>query len=240
MSSQPTETTAKRKEPELSSDNMAAVTNESLVAAASLAAEAAAPLVAAAETSNKRPKVDVTKPAVCVAQPVVNKPTCVVEGCTTATQYVHNGFCWRHGANACKTEGCTNIAMKGGVCVKHGANQPKCRTPGCNKNAKKGGLCIAHGAKPKRASCSVEGCIKYAVEGGICIKHGANSRVKAKVEQKISKKQQNAKGAKKKKEEEEEVEAAKDKAALEVAVQAAIAQEVVAQDPPIDPVLELV
>ena len=125
------------------------------------------------------------------------------------------------------------------MCVKHGATQPKCRTPGCNKNAKKGGLCISHGAKPKRARCNVDGCMKYAVEGGVCTKHGNSSKQKVPTKKQQSQQKQNAaKGTKKKKGEGGET--AKDEAALEVAVQAAIAQEVVAQDPPVDPVLEYV
>ena len=46
----------------------------------------------------------------------------------------------------CSRDGCTNIMVKGGVCVRHGAKK-KCRREGCTaNNSVKGGVCIRHGA----------------------------------------------------------------------------------------------
>jgi hypothetical protein len=57
----------------------------------------------------------------------------------------------RHGAKIkrCSSEGCTNIVVKGGVCVRHGAEQKKkqCSINGCTNQSKRRGVCIRHGAK---------------------------------------------------------------------------------------------
>lgn len=86
--------------------------------------------------------------------------TCTFEGCTNNA--VKGGVCIRHGAKrkTCSREGCTNNAVKGGVCVRHGAKQKTCTFEGCANNAKKGGICIRHGAKRSRKKCSDEGCTK--------------------------------------------------------------------------------
>jgi len=82
----------------------------------------------------------------------------------------------RHGATPkiklCSIEGCTNQAIKGGVCKRHGAKAKRCNIEGCTNHAIKGGVCIRHGAKLKR--CSSEGCTNQAVKGGVCRRHGAN------------------------------------------------------------------
>ena len=84
----------------------------------------------------------------------------------------------KHGAKVeykrCSSDGCTNLAQKGGVCIKHGATvkrKKRCSHDGCTKQAKNGGLCMKHGAKVKR--CSIEECKSYAQNGGLCMKHGA-------------------------------------------------------------------
>jgi hypothetical protein len=44
--------------------------------------------------------------------------------------------CIRHGAKVklCSSDGCTNIAVKGGVCIRHGAEKKKrCSSEGCTK-----------------------------------------------------------------------------------------------------------
>jgi hypothetical protein len=46
----------------------------------------------------------------------------------------------------CSSEGCTNQAQKGGVCVRHGAKVIRCSNEGCTNQAKKGGVCMRHGA----------------------------------------------------------------------------------------------
>jgi hypothetical protein len=64
----------------------------------------------------------------------------------------------------CSTEGCTNKAKTGGVCVTHGAKvtQKKCCFEGCTNQAVKGGVCKTHGAKVERKLCSHEGCANQA------------------------------------------------------------------------------
>jgi hypothetical protein len=72
----------------------------------------------------------------------------------------------RHGATIklCSSEGCTNIAVKGGVCRRHGAKSKRCSNEGCTNIAHAGGVCIRHGAKVKL--CSSEGCTNQARKGG--------------------------------------------------------------------------
>jgi hypothetical protein len=81
----------------------------------------------------------------------------------------------KHGAKVkykrCSAEGCTNIAKKGGVCIRHGAKKKLCCVGGCTNKAFKGGVCIKHGAK--RKLCSVVGCTNIVVRGGLCRRHGA-------------------------------------------------------------------
>jgi len=98
---------------------------------------------------------------------------CSGEGCTSVAR--KGGVCMKHGAvvtiKTCKHEGCTSIAQKGGVCVKHGAKLTPCSHEGCTSNAQKGGVCVKHGAK--LTPCSHEGCNSKAQKGGVCVKHGA-------------------------------------------------------------------
>jgi hypothetical protein len=72
----------------------------------------------------------------------------------------------------CSADECTNQALRGGVCIKHGAKVKLCSAEGCTNHAKKGGVCWTHGAKAER--CSSEGCTKFAQKGGVCWRHGAN------------------------------------------------------------------
>jgi len=71
----------------------------------------------------------------------------------------------------CSTEGCTHQAVKGGVCVRHGAKAKRCSNEGCTNVVVQGGVCIRHGAKVKR--CSNEGCTNQVQNGGVCFRHGA-------------------------------------------------------------------
>jgi hypothetical protein len=102
------------------------------------------------------------------------RKTCSADECTN--QAVKGGVCIKHGAKLkrCSSEGCTNQAVKGGVCIKHGAERKRCSTEGCTNNAKKGGVCMKHGAKVKR--CCNEGCTNQAVKGGLCWRHGAKKK----------------------------------------------------------------
>ena len=49
----------------------------------------------------------------------------------------------------CSASGCTNVAVQGGVCFRHGAKVKLCSREGCTNYAKKGGVCIRHGATMK-------------------------------------------------------------------------------------------
>ena len=88
----------------------------------------------------------------------------------------------KHGANVklkrCSSEGCTNFAAKGGVCIRHGAKVKRCSSAGCTNNALKGGVCIRHGAKVEHKRCSNDGCTNLTVKGGVCIRHGAKVEYK--------------------------------------------------------------
>ena len=99
---------------------------------------------------------------------------CSSDGCTNQAQ--KGGVCIRHGAKVkqCSSDGCTNQAQNGGLCIKHGAKWTKkrCSSDGCTNKAVKGGVCKRHGAKVKR--CSSDGCTNQAKRGGVCWRHGAN------------------------------------------------------------------
>jgi len=66
-----------------------------------------------------------------------------------------------------------NGAIKGGICIAHGAKTKRCSQEGCAKGVIKGGVCTTHGAKKKR--CSQEGCANGARIGGVCRRHSAYS-----------------------------------------------------------------
>eukprot|EP00984_Skeletonema_dohrnii_P022406 scaffold11535_cov67-Skeletonema_dohrnii-CCMP3373.AAC.1 len=68
--------------------------------------------------------------------------------------------------NQCRSEGCENGAIKGGVCWRHGAKAfaKQCSNEGCKNGAIKGGVCWRHGAKKKL--CSSEGRTNGAITGG--------------------------------------------------------------------------
>jgi hypothetical protein len=101
---------------------------------------------------------------------------CSAEGCTNRA--VKGGVCIRHGAKVklCSSDGCTNQAKKGGVCIKHGAmwTKKRCSIEGCKHYAVNRGVCVRHGANIMRKLCSSEGCMNQAKKGGVCIRHGAN------------------------------------------------------------------
>ena len=101
---------------------------------------------------------------------------CATDGCTNVV--VQGGVCVRHGAEVkrCSEEGCPNIVVKGGVCISHGAKKKQCSKEGCTNQALKGGVCIKHGAKHKR--CSSDGCTNRAVQGGVCWQRSNYAAVK--------------------------------------------------------------
>jgi len=99
---------------------------------------------------------------------------CTSEGCTN---FAHRGgVCVRHGATLkrCSHEGCTKKAQRGGVCVKHGAEVPRCKIEGCVRYTKRGGVCGFHGGR----RCSREGCDNQVTSGGTCDQHGENVQVR--------------------------------------------------------------
>jgi len=62
----------------------------------------------------------------------------------------------------CSANGCTNVVVKGGVCVRHGANRKRklCSREGCTNIAQKGGVCKTH----------------HVINGEVCRKHGPKGR----------------------------------------------------------------
>ena len=58
-----------------------------------------------------------------------------------------------------------------------------CKTEGCTNRAIQGGQCFRHGAKSYRKLCSSEGCKNYVVKAGLCIKHGAREGSKKNAEE---------------------------------------------------------
>ena len=93
----------------------------------------------------------------------------------------------------CSSNGCSSLARRGGVCMRHGAKRKTgsqgcnnfvlkrvfrngrysrlCLFDGCTNIAQKEGVCVRHGAK--RTTCSYEGCPNKVVNRGVCVKHGA-------------------------------------------------------------------
>ena len=108
------------------------------------------------------------------------KKKCSADGCTNLAK--KGGVCVRHGAKVtmrrCSSEGCMNFVRKGGVCIRHGANVKRklCSFDGCPNQDVKGGVCIRHGARQKR--CRSQGCTNQARKGGVCVKHGAKVKHK--------------------------------------------------------------
>jgi hypothetical protein len=68
----------------------------------------------------------------------------------------------------------TNPVTRGCTLTKSGRKVKPCKSEGCTNRAIQGGTCFRHGAKAHRKLCSSDGCKNYVVRGGICIKHGAN------------------------------------------------------------------
>ena len=118
-------------------------------------------------------KKPVRKSQTGVKASIRTRKKCSQKGCINGA--VKGGVCVTHGAmrKRCTFEGCNNQAKKGGVCITHGAMVKHCSFEDCNKNAKKGGVCVTHGAMVKR--CSFEGCHKQVQKGGLCWTHGANA-----------------------------------------------------------------
>eukprot|EP00984_Skeletonema_dohrnii_P012791 scaffold5219_cov148-Skeletonema_dohrnii-CCMP3373.AAC.9 len=54
------------------------------------------------------------------------------------------------------TEGCTNIVINRGVCIRHGAKIKKCSSEGCTNQVQRGGVCMRHGAKVNLSDAAVK------------------------------------------------------------------------------------
>lgn len=99
---------------------------------------------------------------------------CSHPGCTNNA--VTGGICRRHGSKAkeCSHPACTNNVVKAGVCRRHGAKAKGCSHQDCTNNTQKGGVCCKHGAKKKR--CRYPQCPSVAVKNGVCHRHGAQRK----------------------------------------------------------------
>lgn len=72
----------------------------------------------------------------------------------------------------CSTEECTNFALQGGKCARHGAKLKRCTVAGCDKKSQRKGLCARHGAGATQPKCTVEGCDKVSRKNRLCFVHG--------------------------------------------------------------------
>jgi len=130
---------------------------------------------------------------------------CLEEGCTNVA--VKEGVCIRHNrkkikrqycrltkaaklesglykessscrlVKLCLEEGCTNVARKEGVCIRHGSSWTKytCKYEGCTNKVVQGGVCTRHGAVVKKTTCSFEGCDNKVQSRGLCTRHGGKN-----------------------------------------------------------------
>ena len=64
----------------------------------------------------------------------------------------------------CSVPICTNIVVRAGVCVTHGAKLFVCQIEGCNRTAIADHLCVAHTPKPK---CEIPGCSMHVPKRGV-------------------------------------------------------------------------
>ena len=124
---------------------------------------------------NSQPGVKKSQPGVKASAKTRMRKRCSHEGC--ANRAVKGGVCVTHGAKLkqCSFEGCTNQVIKRGVCVTHGAETKRCSFEGCTNQAKKGGVCWTHGAKVTKKQCSIDGCTSNAKKGGVCYRHRSKS-----------------------------------------------------------------
>ncbi|KAJ0392518.1 hypothetical protein P43SY_004632 [Pythium insidiosum] len=98
-------------------------------------------------------------------------PPCQVEGCPNMA--VSRGCCVRHGGGSrCVVAGCSNRAKLYKRCFQHGGYKT-CQAPDCSRKAKRYGYCWSHGGG---RICEVEGCAKVSTQGGLCWAHGGGNR----------------------------------------------------------------
>eukprot|EP00985_Skeletonema_marinoi_P005228 scaffold2259_cov149-Skeletonema_marinoi.AAC.2 len=104
--------------------------------------------------------------------------------CTSAA--VDGEMCIRHRALSTidgPSPPSTNPITRGSTKTKSGRKVKPCKSEGCTNRAIQGGQCFRHGAKAHRKLCSSEGCKNYVVRAGICIKHGARQVSKKNTEE---------------------------------------------------------
>uniref|UniRef100_H3GNX2 WRKY19-like zinc finger domain-containing protein n=1 Tax=Phytophthora ramorum TaxID=164328 RepID=H3GNX2_PHYRM len=98
-------------------------------------------------------------------------PPCQVEGCKNLA--VSRGCCVRHGGGSkCTIPGCTKRAKLYQRCFQHGGYK-MCTEPGCTKKAKRYGHCWSHGGGH---ICETPECTKVSTQGGFCWAHGGGNR----------------------------------------------------------------
>ncbi|POM65813.1 Hypothetical protein PHPALM_18416 [Phytophthora palmivora] len=100
-------------------------------------------------------------------------PPCQVEGCKNLA--VSRGCCVRHGGGSrCIVAGCCKRAKLYQRCFQHGGYKT-CTEPGCTKKAKRYGHCWSHGGG---RICEIPDCTKVSTQGGLCWAHGGGNRCK--------------------------------------------------------------
>jgi len=107
---------------------------------------------------------------------------CKHDGCTNIV--VNRGVCIRHGAQrrerqTCGHGGCSNFVQKGGVCWRHYGARRSCSHDGCSNLVLRGGVCRRHGAKDNAKICMIDGCTKYAIKEGCCVGHDTSFAVES-------------------------------------------------------------
>ncbi|KAE8897402.1 hypothetical protein PF010_g30493 [Phytophthora fragariae] len=100
-------------------------------------------------------------------------PPCQVQGCKNLA--VSRGCCVRHGGGSrCTVAGCCKRAKLYQRCFQHGGYKT-CTEPGCDKKAKRYGHCWSHGGG---RICEIPDCTKVSTQGGLCWAHGGGNRCK--------------------------------------------------------------
>lgn len=98
-------------------------------------------------------------------------PPCQVDGCKNIA--VSRGCCVRHGGGSrCTIAGCKNRAKLYKRCFQHGGFKT-CSADGCTRKAKRYGHCWSHGGG---RICEVPDCSKVSTQGGLCWAHGGGNR----------------------------------------------------------------
>ncbi|RLN71310.1 hypothetical protein BBJ28_00007318 [Nothophytophthora sp. Chile5] len=128
-------------------------------------------VVQVASTTPKAPKAKVKASRTRVRK--ARTPPCQVDGCKNIA--VSRGCCVRHGGGSrCTIAGCTNRAKLYKRCFQHGGFKT-CSTDGCTRKAKRYGHCWSHGGG---RICEIPDCNKVSTQGGLCWAHGGGNRCK--------------------------------------------------------------